>query len=308
MPAIIPVGCRVANGKAVEVLISLLPRHVAIIAGAGSGKTVLLRRIVEEAALAGVPAIVVDPNNDLSRLGDLWPERPAAFSDEDAAKATRYAATVEVVVWTPDIQAGNPLFLSVLSVLPDFAALGDDLDERAQAVTMAADTLGPLAGARSSLQKGVLADALRAFAARNGDFKAMTALLADLPDGVSEIGNAGKLAGKMADEPKASVATNPLLKASGQCLILAYRFTALTRREPASPLSTFRGLSPTKPSRISSTGCRWRCLAGSMNTRRHVDCCTRSTRRRISFPPAPVRCRRRAACSSSLKRGNTGSA
>jgi hypothetical protein len=46
-------------------------------AGAGSGKTVLLRRIVEEAALAGIPAIVIDPNNDLSRLGDAWPERPA---------------------------------------------------------------------------------------------------------------------------------------------------------------------------------------------------------------------------------------
>ncbi len=215
LSATIPVGRRATNGEAAEILISLLPRHVAIIAGAGSGKTVLLRRIVEEAALAGVPAIVIDPNNDLSRLGDQWPERPAAFTDEDAAKATRYAATVEVVVWTPGIQAGNPLFLSVL---PDFAALGDDPDERAQAVTMAADTLGPLAGAKSSLQKGVLADALRAFAVRGGDLKAMTGLLADLPDGVSEIGNAGKLAGKMADELKASVATNPLLKASGPVL------------------------------------------------------------------------------------------
>jgi DNA helicase HerA-like ATPase len=42
----------------------LLRRHTAIIAGSGSGKTVLLRRIVEEAALAGIPSIVIDPNND----------------------------------------------------------------------------------------------------------------------------------------------------------------------------------------------------------------------------------------------------
>ena len=110
---------------------TLLPRHTAIIAGAGSGKTVLLRRIVEEAALAGIPAIVIDPNNDLSRLGDAWPERPAAFTDEDEAKAKRYTVTVEVLVWTPGVHSGNPLFLSVL---PDFAAVGDDLDERAQAV------------------------------------------------------------------------------------------------------------------------------------------------------------------------------
>jgi Helicase HerA, central domain len=211
----IPIGQRVAGGDSVELATNLLPRHTAIIAGAGSGKTVLLRRLVEEAALAGIPAIVIDPNNDLSRLGDAWPERPAGFTDEDEAKAKRYVDTVEVVVWTPGVHGGNPLFLSVL---PDFAAVGDDPDERSQAITMAADTLGPLAGAKTNLQKGVLADALRAFANKAGDLKAITALLADLPEGVSEIGNADKLAAKMADELKAAVATNPLLKATGPVL------------------------------------------------------------------------------------------
>ena len=38
-----------------------------------------------------------------------------------------------------------------------------------------------------------------------GDLKVMTALLADLPEGASEIGNADKLAAKMADELKAAV-------------------------------------------------------------------------------------------------------
>jgi hypothetical protein len=86
-------------------------------------------------------------------------------------------------------------------------------------VTMAADTLGPLAGAKTNLQKGVLADALRTFATRGGgDLAAMTALLADLPEGVTEIGNADKLAAKMADELKAAVATNPLLKVTGPVL------------------------------------------------------------------------------------------
>ena len=164
------------DGAQVDLATNLLPRHTAIIAGAGSGKTVLLRRIVEEAALAGIPAIVIDPNNDLSRLGEPWPERPAGFTDEDEAKAKHYAATVEVVVWTPGVQAGNPLFLSVL---PDFAALGDDPDERAQAVTMAADTLGPLAGAKTNLQKACspMRCALRSNG--GGALKAMTALLAD---------------------------------------------------------------------------------------------------------------------------------
>jgi hypothetical protein len=168
------------------------------------------------AALAGVPAIVIDPNNDLARLGDPWPEPPAGFSAEDAAKAARYAEAVEVVVWTPGVQAGNPLYLSVL---PDFSAIGDDADEREQAVALAAETLGPLAGAKSKLSQGVLASALRAFAARGGgDLKAITALLDDLPEGVSDIAGAAKFASAMANELKASVATNPLLRATGPTL------------------------------------------------------------------------------------------
>ncbi|SFI46178.1 ATP-binding protein [Methylobacterium brachiatum] len=216
-PEAIPVGRRInADAQPVTLPIRLLPRHTAIIAGSGSGKTVLLRRLVEEAALAGIPAIVIDPNNDLSRLGDSWPERPAAFTDADAAQAAAYAERVEVVVWTPGVNAGNPLFLSVL---PDFSGIGADPDERQQAVEMAAETLGPLAGARKGLQRGVLADALRVFAERGGgslgDF---ITLLADLPDGVSDIGEAAKHAAKMADELRAAVATNPLLRVKGAVL------------------------------------------------------------------------------------------
>ncbi|SFT18965.1 Transposase [Methylobacterium sp. yr668] len=59
----IPVGRRLTPGApGVSLPLRLLPRHTAIIAGSGSGKTVLLRRLVEEAALAGLPAIVIDPN------------------------------------------------------------------------------------------------------------------------------------------------------------------------------------------------------------------------------------------------------
>ncbi|WP_280950131.1 ATP-binding protein, partial [Methylobacterium radiotolerans] len=216
-PDAIPVGHRLTpDAPPVTLPLRLLPRHTSIIAGSGSGKTVLLRRLVEEAALAGIPAIVVDPNNDLSRLGDSWPERPTAFTPEDADKASRYAARVEVVVWTPGVSAGNPLFLSVL---PDFSGLGEDGDERGQAVEMAAETVGPLAGARKTIQRGVLADALRLFAERGGGSLAdFTALLADLPDGVSEIGGATRIAAGMADELHAAVATNPLLKARGSVL------------------------------------------------------------------------------------------
>jgi DNA helicase HerA-like ATPase len=212
----IAVGHRIPGNEPVTLPISLLPRHTAIIAGAGSGKTVLLRRIVEEAALAGIPAIVIDPNNDLSRLGDVRPERPASFTAEDDRRASLYHQSVEVVIWTPGISAGNPIFLPVL---PDFAAIGNDPDEQEKAVAMAAETLLPLAGVKNNLAKGVLSDALRHFAAGGGGtLKDMTDLLADLPDSVSTISEAAKLAGKMADGLKAAVASNPLLRASGPVL------------------------------------------------------------------------------------------
>ncbi len=212
---LVPVG-RFGDGAAAAVRVDLLPRHTAVLAGSGSGKTVLLRRLIEEAALLGVPSVVVDPNNDLSRLGDPWPARPAAFTAEDDAKAAAYARSVEVVVWTPGARAGNPLFLSVL---PDFAAVKDDPDERDAAVEMAGEALGPLAGARNQTQRGVLYGALRAFARRGGgDLEAFTALLADLPEDASRIGGAPKLAAGLADGLRSAVETNPLLRVDGPVL------------------------------------------------------------------------------------------
>ena len=131
-PLVIPIGRRFergALGDPVALAADLLPRHMAILAGSGSGKTVLLRRIVEEAALLEIPAIVLDINNDLSRLGDPWPTRPPEFSDEDAAKAAAYHARAEVVVWTPGVSSGNPLSLNLL---PDFAAIGGGEDSQTE--------------------------------------------------------------------------------------------------------------------------------------------------------------------------------
>ncbi|PZG36834.1 hypothetical protein C1I98_26125, partial [Spongiactinospora gelatinilytica] len=70
---IIPVGRRLDTGATLELKLSVLARHTAVFAGSGSGKTVFLRRLVEECALHGVSSIVLDPNNDLARLGDPWP-------------------------------------------------------------------------------------------------------------------------------------------------------------------------------------------------------------------------------------------
>ena len=98
--------------------LAVLRRHAVLFAGSGSGKTVLLRRIIEECALQGVSAIVLDPNNDLARLGDGWPEPPPSWSAEDADRARDYLDNTDVVIWTPRRQSGRPL---TFRPLPEFA-------------------------------------------------------------------------------------------------------------------------------------------------------------------------------------------
>ncbi len=242
----IPLGHRYERGAAgagVTLSADLLPRHVAILAGSGSGKTVLLRRIVEEAALLGLPAIVLDTNNDLARLGDPWPARPEGWTDADAAKAADYRREVDVVIWTPGLSGGRPLSLALL---PDFAGLGGDLDERAQAIEMARATLTPFIGATGAgakLREGVLADSLRRFAREDGStLSGLIDLLSDLPDDVSQIGNASKLAAAIADQLRATIATNPLMQSHGASLDPQSLFHGPARKTRISVIN-FSGLS-----------------------------------------------------------------
>jgi hypothetical protein len=223
----IPIGRRFERGvlgDSVTLSADLLPRHVAILAGSGSGKTVLLRRIVEEAALLDIPTIILDINNDLSRLDEPWPTRPDGFGDQDAAKATTYHARIEVIIWTPGVSSGNPMSLNLL---PDFAAIGDKQDkqtedERTQAVEMARATLASYlggAGQKAFLKQGVLADALRAFGRNGGGaLDDLIGLLSDLPENVSKIVGATKLASEIANQLLAAIATNPLLQSAGPSL------------------------------------------------------------------------------------------
>lgn len=208
-------------GESVSLAMELLPRHVAIFAGSGSGKTVLLRRIVEEAAVHAVPSIVLDINNDLSRLGDPWPEQPRTYDESDAAQAAAYHSIADVIIWTPGVNSGNPISLNLL---PDFAAIGtgqdsQTKDERAQAVEMARATLLPYipgGGQKAALKQGVLADALRNFALKGGGvLDDLISLLCDFPEDFSKIGDAPKLAAEIGNQLLAAIATNPLLQSTG---------------------------------------------------------------------------------------------
>ncbi|MEU4475677.1 DUF87 domain-containing protein [Micromonospora sp. NPDC023888] len=195
-----------------------LRRHAVVFAGSGSGKTVLIRRLVEECAREGVSAIVLDPNNDLARLGDAWPAPPGGWGPGDAERATDYLTHTEVVVWTPRVTAGRPLSFQPL---PDFTSLRDWPDEFDQAVRSAVEALAPRAGvdrtSRLAQQgKAVLTEALQAYA-RSGmvGLPGFTEFLTDLPEGVSRLARAGKLAEELAEALKAAMVTDPLFGGVG---------------------------------------------------------------------------------------------
>jgi DNA helicase HerA-like ATPase len=194
--------------RMVELPISALTRHVLIRAGSGGGKTVLLKRLVEAAAIEGVPSIVLDPGNDLAFLGDQWPSPPDAWLPDDPARSRRYQQSTNVTVWTPGRMSGRPL---AFSPLPAFSEVAEDPDEFEAAVQMAAASLygptGASKGTSAKIKEGLLAEAIRYFARRGGKtLTELVAFLRDLPvEAQAGIAKAGKLASDMADTLQGSL-------------------------------------------------------------------------------------------------------
>ena len=102
---------------------SILNRHIGLVGQTGSGKTVGLKIIIEEAALAGIPAVIMDPQGDLSQLVMGVDVDQVAANGGDAARAQKFSDMVEVRVWTPVRSKGLPLCLN------PFVAPSESLDD-----------------------------------------------------------------------------------------------------------------------------------------------------------------------------------
>jgi len=74
-----------------------LTTHAIITGMTGSGKTGLCVGLLEEAALQGIPAIIIDPKGDLTNLvlsfPDLAPEDFAPWIDTDNARREKKTIT-----------------------------------------------------------------------------------------------------------------------------------------------------------------------------------------------------------------------
>ena len=73
------IGINRDTGEVVDLPTSILRNHVAMLGATGSGKTVAAKVLIEEATLAGIPSIIVDPQGDLARMAQ--PGDPDVISE-----------------------------------------------------------------------------------------------------------------------------------------------------------------------------------------------------------------------------------
>lgn len=156
-----------------------LVTHAMIVGMTGSGKTGLGIALLEEAAIDGIPALVVDPKGDLSNLLLTFPElRPSDFApwinpddarrngvdaekfaeqqatawrsglaewDQDGSRITRLREAADFRVYTPGSNTGTPLsILSSFSCPP--TAVHDDEDLLRERITTTVTSLLGLLG------------------------------------------------------------------------------------------------------------------------------------------------------------------
>ncbi|MFD0522425.1 hypothetical protein [Paractinoplanes durhamensis] len=123
-----------------------------------------------------------------------------------------------MITWTPRRESGRPLSFQPL---PDFAGVLDDPDEFGAAVTAAVSSLAPrakLVGRTRAAHLGtaVLRKAVEHFGRQGGrDLRALIALLTDLPDGVSSLDDAPKIAAGLAQTLTASMDNDPMFGGDG---------------------------------------------------------------------------------------------
>jgi len=111
-------GTRRDTGEAIDIKPQVLARHGAMLGSTGSGKTVMAKALIEEAALAGIPALIIDPQGDLARLALGIAPAELEAQDGDIARAKKLMDMCEVRIWTPLRSKGLPLCIDPFRAPP----------------------------------------------------------------------------------------------------------------------------------------------------------------------------------------------
>ena len=105
-----------------EIDVDLLRRHGGVFGSTGSGKTVLSKCVLEEAAMQGIPVLAFDPQGDIASL--MLPGDPAELKSKGVPpeRLKEYMDKVIVQVYTPASSKGLAISINLLAkfnILPE---------------------------------------------------------------------------------------------------------------------------------------------------------------------------------------------
>jgi hypothetical protein len=138
------------NDTKVELPVDALHRHLMAIGASGSGKTVLCKCIIEEAIRNDIPAVIIDPQGDISSLalkgdpGELERHGISLSMQEEFFEKTR------VGIFTPASSKGIPISVNPLS----FPSSDTPHEEAILAIDLTATSLASFLGYDLSLDAG----------------------------------------------------------------------------------------------------------------------------------------------------------
>jgi hypothetical protein len=122
------------TGRELAISPTILARHAAMLGSTGSGKTVMAKALIEEATMAGIPSLIIDPQGDLARLALGVDVQSLRDHGGDLKRRAKFLDMAEVRVWTPLRSKGLPICIDPFVAPPD----GLDAEEAITAWDMVA--------------------------------------------------------------------------------------------------------------------------------------------------------------------------
>jgi len=143
----------------------VLCRHSVIFGQPGKGKTVLLKALMEEAIIAGIPVISFDLKNELANMASMGDASLVTDKGGDTARMDAFENQVETRIWTPLTKRGLPICvdpfyfeLSVDADMEEEKRLEEVGRQLLTSCSMAASSLTLMAKIRPDSQQGLRYD------------------------------------------------------------------------------------------------------------------------------------------------------
>ncbi|MHA2169553.1 MAG: ATP-binding protein [Candidatus Kariarchaeaceae archaeon] len=134
----------------IELPIKTLKRHFAALGSSGSGKTVLLKCVMEEAVRAGIPLLLVDLQGDLASLALMGDKKLMESKGVPGSYWEDYKNKVQIAIFTPASAKGISISMNPLKAPP----MDLEEEDRIQAVDSVANTIANILGYKTEKGRG----------------------------------------------------------------------------------------------------------------------------------------------------------